>query len=370
MRSFFLSLSLGILATSNVCKAEDNPALFGIWSGKIGDFPIVACLETKGNYRFGAYYYRSQLKAIHLIEGEGGRSWKETNSKNEPEPRWQLDAVDGNRVTGTWLSENKSLPIKLERMAGELTDGDGQETACGSDAFFEPRITPYKILETATTLDGQAYIKVTLDAGKQFDAVLETFKLKGSDPQTAAINQILLRDLPQPGRKPDYVECIQSALANGGNDGDYSVGVTPTILTPSWLVVNWGNGSYCGGAHPTNSSGTTEYDRRTGTVVDLDKWLAPASIDQDGKITGSLISLLEQKYVAEAEDNSECIESMKSTFGWGMSLSKSGIDFTPSMPYAYTACANPVNIGFESVAPFLNEQGKKKLADFRSELPK
>ena len=66
----------------------------------------------------------------------------------------------------------------------------------------------------------------------------------------------------------------------------------------------------------------------------------------------------------------ECLDAVKKTNKWDASLNKEGIGLTPSMEYAENACADDVVVGFDDILPFLNEQGKKQLADFRSELPK
>ncbi len=367
MRNLVLALGFVALMQSSGW-AQDSSRLFGVWTGTIGKLPVMVCLDTRRDYHFGAYYYLAHLKAIHLEENDDGKSWTEGSSSDTNAPRWQLDPVDGNKIKGTWATQEKSFPINLTRLAENPKDADGQESACGSQAFFQPRVTPPKITETAAVLDGQSYVKVTVNAGEQFNVSLETFKLKGSGAKIARINKTLLQGVPQPGQKPDYLECIQSGLANGGNDGDYDTSAVPIILTPHWLVAASGDGSFCGGAHPVNSSAKIVYDLRTGIEVDLKKWLRPGVADENGKLSGKLAMLVEEKYKADAKDNPDCIDSIQNAFGWGLSLEKTGISFTPSLSHAETACANASLLGFSSVLPFLNDNGKKLLADFRSEL--
>jgi hypothetical protein len=279
MRNF----GLGLVFTAmfhGIGWAKNSQDLFGVWSGGIGKLPVVVCLNTKRDHHFGTYYYRAHVKAIHLSEKQNGTSWVEGNSEEEGAPQWQLESVGDGQISGTWTAKHKSLPISLERLAGNPKDVDGQESACGSDMFLKPRVTPPKIIETPAELDGQSFVKVSVDAGEQFDVSFETFKLKGPGANIANINKILLRDLPQPGKKPDYLECIQSGLANSGYDGIYDVGTGPVILTDHWLVVNSGDGSFCEGAHPVNSSSETVYDLRKGTVVNLEKWLKPGFVGE------------------------------------------------------------------------------------------
>jgi hypothetical protein len=369
MRKMFLAFGLSALL-QGAAQAQDSSNLFGVWSGTIGNLPVVVCLDTKRDYHFGSYFYRSHLKAINLTEKEDGTAWIEGNSDDKTAPHWQLQPVQDNTVAGSWLAQGKSLPIKLARIGGKLKDGDGEESACGSDVFFRPRITPPKITQTPATLDGQVYVKVSVDVGKQFDVTLETFKLTGPGPKITAINKMLLSDLPVPGKKPGYLECIQNALTNGGNDGDYSVSIAPVVLTSHWLVAATGDGSFCGGAHPANSSSETVYDLRKGAEVDLKKWLQPGIADENGALSGKLAKLVEDKYKADAKDNTECIDSIQNAFGWSLSLAQTGISFQPSLSYAEHVCEEKSVISFADVMPFLNDSGKKHLAGFRSELPK
>jgi hypothetical protein len=199
---------------------------------------------------------------------------------------------------------------------------------------------------------------------------LDTFKLNGNSPEISAVNERLLVVLPKKGKSAPYIECLQNTLGGSGRDGSYSVSITPLILTKSWLVAGSGDGSYCGGAHPINSSSEDVYNLRNGKDVDLREWLLAGAIDQDGKLSNCLNTLVLGKFTKAPDTDKECADSAKNAFGWTLSLAKKGVSFTPSLSYAETACMNPTILSASEVAPFLTVDGKKQLTDFQSELPK
>lgn len=358
-----ISAALFGLTVLGVAHADDAPApMSGVWTGTIGTYPVNVCLQVKSDdsYNFGAYYYLSHLKLISLQQGEKDNKgkWTEGTDADKPDAVWTLGMKD-DTVTGSWAGNGKTLDVNLHRLAA-LT-GDDADGPCASEAFFSPRLTPPTIKETAATLDGHAYTKVSVDAGKQFDVAYETFKLNGSGAAIDKLNAIFLPD----GGK-GYVECLQGA-AGMGNDGSYDVHFTPEVYTEHYLVVQSGDGSFCGGAHPVNSSSDIVYDLRTGEALDLSTWLTPAAM-KDNKIAGKLSKLVIAAYTKSRGDNQDCISAVKEADGWDASLTKTGMTFTPELPYAAQACADATEISFNDVAPFLNADGKKQVAAFRGEL--
>jgi len=364
MLKFMTTLALGVLLAT-AARADDTPLpMSGVWTGTVGTFPVNVCLQVQSgdSFNFGGYYYLSHLKLISLQAGDKANAgkWTEGDDPDKPDAIWSI-AMKGDDISGSWAGNGKTLDVNLHRLA-KLT-GDDVDSPCGSGVFFNPRVSDPKIKETPSTLDGQAYTKIEVDAGKQFDVSYETFQLKGSGEGVAKINKLLM-----PGGGKDYVECLQQA-ATMGRDGDYEVTNTPKILTPHWLVVEESDGSSCGGAHPVNSSDETVYNPATGETLDLTKWLAPGAI-KDGMLQGKLNKLVQAKYAKgrSGDDDKECVDAVKSPDGWSISLSKQGVVFLPALPYVAVACADPVEVGFNDVAPFLNAEGKKQLADFRSEV--
>jgi hypothetical protein len=368
-----LVLCVVCLAVSIGARANDAKlGVHGVWKGSIGNLPIMACFKGEDSYHFGAYYYLSHLQLIHLEDVGSGKVWFEAKSQDKVGlgTQWKLEVIHDNEISGMWSAHGKELPITLTRITEGLKDGDGQEATCGSDAFFKPRITQPKIIEKPASLDGQAYIDVEVDAGKQFDVNFKTFKLQGKSAEIAAVNELLLAQLPKPGDTPRYVDCIRGGSESGGQEGNFDVSIAPTILTPHWLVASSGDGSYCGGAHPINSCSEEVYDLRQGKAVELKKWFSAGTFDTDGKLLGKLLALVKSQYIKDAGNASECADSVKGAEFWGLSLAKKGMNFTPSLSYAETACMDPVTLSFKTVDGFLNADGKRQLANFSSELAK
>jgi hypothetical protein len=356
-------------APSSAQSATDQNSLHGVWSGKIGNLPINACFDLdQDSNHFGSYYYLSQLKPIPLEMKDNGTTWSEVDDKNSS--HWNIRSAQGDNISGTWSGGAKQLPLQLTRIKATTKNADGDDQPCGSNAFFAPRLKPFKITQSPNKLDGIAYTSIALDAGEQFVVDLETFKLNGNSPSISAINKNLLSILPMKGKAAPYIECLQNTLASSGRDGSYAVSITPLILTKSWLVTSSGDGSYCGGAHPVNSSSEDVYSLRNGKEIDLRDWLVAGTVDQEGKLSDALNQLVLRKFVEDPDTDEVCADSAKNAFGWTLSLAKKGVSFTPSLSYAETACMNPTILSVSEVAPFLNTDGKKQLTNFQSELPK
>ncbi|MBG1230864.1 hypothetical protein [Aestuariivirga litoralis] len=365
MLKVIVALVWGLILAAQAHAEGDVQPLNGIWTGTIGKLPVNVCLQVKdGEYNFGAYYYLSHLKLINLQTSDKG-GWTEGTDEAKPDAVWTLKMAGGDTVSGSWVGNGKTFDVNLHRLA--KLSGEDVDSPCGANEFFKPRLTPPKITETPATLDGQPYTKVKVEAGKQFDAILETFKLPGKGAGIAAINKQLLEGVPQNGSAPGYVECLQQATTMG-RDGDYDVSLSPTVLTAHWLVVGSGDGSFCGGAHPANSSSEQVYDLRNGKALDLRTWFASGIAAKDGKLSGKLESMVMKAFTDDKDNGEECAEAVKDNFGWDVSLASTGMSFTPELPYVSTACANAVVIGFKEAAEFLKPEGQKQLAEFHSEL--
>ena len=341
-------------------KADAVQPLNGVWAGTVGSLPVNVCLQVQddASLNFGAYYYLSHLKLINLQPGDKG-AWTEGSDASKPDAVWTLKMGGGDTVSGSWAGNGKTLDVNLHRLA--KLSGDDADGPCGTSAFFDPRVTLPKIRETAAKLDGQAYTQLDIDAGKQFDVSFQTFRLAGSGDAIDKLNKIFM-----PAGGKDYVECLQGAAAMG-NDGDYEVTTQPEVLTAHWLVVSTGDGSSCGGAHPVNSSNETVYDLQSGDVVDVGKWLASTAA-KDGTPKGKLAQLVNAAYAEGRKGDQDCLDAEKDAEDWNVSLTHKGMSFTPDLPYVANACADPTEISFDKMTPFLTPEGKKQLTTFRGEL--
>ncbi len=362
MKELALIFSLMLLVPSSAFAASLSP-LQGVWKGTIGKFSIQACFLDGSDFQFGAYYYFSQLKTIHLDRPSKGAVWWETEENKGP--RWQLNSVAGDHVHGSWSDKGKTLPIALNRVP---LNKEELIQPCGAEAYVSPLFTAPKITEMAAMLDGVAYTSIAVDVGKQFDVSIAGFKLNGSDANTMKINKLLTAIIPIVAKGADYADCITSALSANGRDGNYSVNSTPVLISANWLVARTGSEDYCGGAHPNAGSIDTVYDLKNGVKVDVEKWFLPEAMDLKDGINpqGELRDFVLKAEMKQA--TAECSDVYDSASYWNLALSKAGVNFTPSLPHVATACAESVDVPFALAAKFMNAEGKAQLNSFQAEL--
>ena len=363
MKRCMLSI-VGILLAEHAWAGTDSQ-LHGVWKGTIGTLPIRACFNVSGGYDFGAYYYKSQLRIIHLEESEGSANWSEGDTAQSP--IWRLDASGGNTLAGTWEGNGKKHPISLERVA---VDSDEEKRPCGTDVFMAPRLTPPKITEMPAELNGASYTKFEVDAGKHLDVHIMGFELNGTAPGTVKINKQLAGIIPAEAAGSEYAECMADNLSSIGQDGQYFVETIPTVLTRNWLVARKSYEVTCGGAHPSHDSIDIVYDLQAGTEIDIATWFALAAIPKQGEEQHNPQGLLRSMVLnALTGENVDCKEVIESAESWTMALSNEGVTFTPSMPHAQQACGDSTAIPFATAQKFMTLEGRARLKSFERELP-
>jgi hypothetical protein len=70
--------------------------LAGVWRGSLGQSAITVCFNSSNET--GSYYYQRYLTPIRLAPAQPGAPWAEEGNTG----LWQLDAVQADRLTGTW----------------------------------------------------------------------------------------------------------------------------------------------------------------------------------------------------------------------------------------------------------------------------
>ncbi len=362
-----------------------DPAWVGVWSGTLGDLPIMACMQHSEYSDTAAYYYRKHMKIITLTSLSDKPNatkipqWIEGDDRNDTakNPQWKLSLIDTNTLSGTWSAAPdkaaKSLPVTLKRVA---TDYDNYNL-CGSLAFNEPRITPMKITRKPAKKDGVAYTDITADVGKQFDVSLGTFALLGNSTAIKKINTELAKEISGEPSKSNYFECITGALSNNGSDGDYSAGLVPDLITRNHMVSNESYSNYCGGAHPNYYINWRNWDLRTGNAINLMDWLNATAVVRTKQGQGenayteitiqpALRKILKAKWLVLAEP--ECNDVIDDHEYWNLHLTRKGISFYPDLAHALTACETDIQLAFSELAPLLNPAGKRGIAFFRADL--
>ncbi|MBW8756485.1 MAG: hypothetical protein JF586_02630 [Burkholderiales bacterium] len=98
-RPSLLAALAGILLSTAAARAGTPPEP-GVWYGRVGEFPVIACIESQR----AAYYYPGQPKDIALVLGDG--AWTESD-RGATTGRWTVDErsrelSQGLRIAGTW----------------------------------------------------------------------------------------------------------------------------------------------------------------------------------------------------------------------------------------------------------------------------
>lgn len=343
-------------------RADDAPLRpwEGVWQGTVGTLPVRMCLQQSSDtWSVGVYYYLSQLKTIRLERQDDG-GWIEAAGKGGAQSgRWTF-APAGNAMGGEWRQGARVLPVSLQRVAADISEG-----ACRTREFLAPRIAAPKIKETPRNLGPFAYRALDWDVGKGFPEVsLSSFAFTPSQPGDKAINAALRLDPGKPEGDADYVGCFQGSIGSLGNDGDFSFGYAPHAVTRRYLTVAGNNGGFCGGAHPFAESWWITFDRRTGRKVDLGTWFTPAGIPRgesyfpDAAVRPLSADLRRAVVRHMRFEESECRDAVSETEFWFIGLERTGLVFSPSLPHVIMACTDDARVPFADLTRWLSPAGK------------
>ncbi|MBO9519410.1 MAG: hypothetical protein J7493_15205 [Porphyrobacter sp.] len=348
---------------SQPALAQDEPGWVSVWEGRIGTYPVRACLESYGDGPGrGSYYYLSALEPISISEDEGDRGWTESAPGGDKDAAWELSEFTSSRVRGTWRQGSRSLPIDLAPVAWEPGEWGGP---CSSAAFLGPRTGKGTIASEPAALAGWGYTRKTYHPAKFFedDVSIETFDFAANQPGDGKIREVLAADLPRETVEDDFIKCLAGSIASLGFDGDYSLTVKPTLVSKAFLVTEQDSGYFCGGAHPDSYTVSRTFDRQSGEELDLFGWIGDERIDgEDSVIPDALRDMILAKWPA---DSAECREYVEETSLWSIGLARDGLAFSPDLPHVATACVEPILIDWAALAPFLDAEGRAGLARLR-----
>lgn len=366
-----VALLLGLLLPA-AAIAQPAPAagVAGIWEGTIGTLPIRACFVQRDWGTFGAYYYLSHLQLVALHREEGGRVTYSEGAGGDPgAARWQSMAVRAGNLTAQWSSGGRTMPVRLHRVAAPA----GEEGACASVAFHQPRLAGTRTVSTRATAEGIAYTKLTLDTREHFGIGVETFALDGDSAAVRRINATLGESLA--GNPPHWLECITGSLTDSGFEGEASESLAPAMISRHWLSVATSGEWSCGGAHPDSSSTYRLFDLTSGAEVELLDWFLPTAVKRE-VIEGSteVFKTLEPAFRTflltgwhPEADAAECDEVIRGQDYWSVGLTREGFVFTPSLPHVVQACSENFTVGFNGIRPWLKPEGVAAIAALQAE---
>ncbi|MGQ7828488.1 hypothetical protein [Altererythrobacter sp. Z27] len=364
-------LALGLLALPLHAQTP-APDWRGVFKGTIGRHQVVACLD-RDNFDSagrGTYYYLRHLKLIALSSKVPSKVWRERNRgdswNEETGPLWSITKFDAVGLSGTWNNKGKALPIRLARVV--LQDPKGW-SLCDDPAFIGPRIKPAEFDRVPDMLGGFAYTQLNYRPPQHFaeSVTISGFTFAPTRPGDGAINRLLAEHLPKGRVEDDYIQCLASAAAVSGFDGDYQEELKPHFANASFIDVQVRMGDYCGGSYPNFGIWHRVFDRATGQEVELTSWLNEAAlppVDWEDPETGTSLRHAAVAQWPKDEDR-ECAYTALQENSWRLGLSAEGLLASPSLPHVAAACEVWVTVPWPKLEPFLSDKGRNELARLR-----
>lgn len=358
-----------LVALAALAAATPAPAAYeGVWQGTVGDVAVRACFTNRQWGPFGAYYYLSQLKLIPLATPEKGtQTYREGEGADTNLPGWIVDQVVGDELRGRWAAPDRTLPIRLKRMAMARAVEEEEEAPCASRLFHGPRLAGLGTTTRSARKDGVAYTILSLDHRGRFEAGVRTFQLHGRSPSLDRINAELRR--PLSADPPDWLECALAALSTRPVEGGFDESQEPTMISSRWLALVRGYDVYCGGAHPDTGWNYRTFDLAVGREVDLHDWLRGKAVKRE-RFEGDSTEFktLRPAFVADVvlkgwkAEQAECRSVMTKQAYWSIGLTRSGFVFAPLLAHAVQACAEDFRVPFARLRPYLTPEGERNAA--------
>lgn len=339
-------LAVAMLAGSPAIAAIPSERTAGVWDGTVGTLPVRACFVSKSFGDHGAYYYRSKLVAIPLNADDKRPGEFTENWADQKGPRWTISGITNGVMTGRWTSGGKSLPVRLTSVPVKLSE---DETACGSDAFFRPRMAGVRTVRSRAMMDGTGIARLALDHRGHFPGVaVRSFQIDGSDAATKRINKRLRQ--PFEDGESSWLTCLKMSFNNLSFEGESVDKIEPRLINKRYLSAVESIGYFCGGAHPEDAIVPLLFDRTTGAVVDPFTFVANRKA-----LFAEILSRFPSK-------DRECEGVIREADDWTAEVTRSGIIFRPQLPRVIMACGDDIAIPFTRLRPWLNAKGKAAVA--------
>ena len=359
--------AVALLAASPVAAAEPPPPVWhGIWRGTIGNAPVLVCLDGSRDWKRGSYYYLKRLTPIRLDWDSSQARWNEMSVQDKVQATLHFDKIAASRIVGRWTGGGKSLALTFDRVAAQTNEDFG---LCGSINYIRPRLGAPRVIETRGANNGVAYRKLALALPPSFRSVtIESFALAGRSTAIDRINRELAKPLTFAGMADGWIDCMRGNLAAHGVDGDYSESLTPGMIGPRYLTVDHHSDGFCGGAHPYSGNNSRTFDLASGAEIDLNDWLTARAIIRkryDGTIDeAKMVSPAFRAVILAGWKHSDgaCQESFERADFWDIALTRTGLNFTPSLAHVEQACGDAIPISFARLGPWLNAKGKAAVA--------
>ena len=300
------------LALSAFCYAQK-------YSGTIDKYQIFLEIENPFSDTIlrANYFYNDHLKNIQL-EGEVSDSIitlrKKTYTKGDKQETFQLKIIDKTLI-GNWISDNKSLEVKLTS-----TDKDLELIKQVKLEFIRDSVQKINNKELVWLKEKYSKISMfrlgngyTLEQRNIFNAKLDTIHY------SYALNFLGCEDL--------YVE------------------LSIELVSQNYLCFTEHFSMYCGGAHPSHGIRTYNFDLTSKKDIDKISQIYPNL---------NYYKVLKTKHQNDPQIEMECdyFGTQSENNYWKYSdwvLTNEGLKIVPYFPHAMTPCRIPFTISYQEL---------------------
>jgi hypothetical protein len=356
-------LCLALAGVAGAGPAAEPGAIAGVWRGKVGTAPVMACLEANS----GEYYYEKFRSSIPLnaAKPQDG-SWIE-GDEDGATGRWSHFTIHATQLQATWASVDggKQLPIQLTRVAPLQHDESCDSGAVA--AYEKPRraatsrvegpVVASKIQNLLTESSPvEAGPKIRVLSAELKDDTIRILQLEATDPGATKINSTLREWFDS--AVSSYYGC-----RNFGEQGSFDLEADElAFASERWLGVRRIDRSMCGGPYPSAEISVESFDRQTGELVDPAGWVEIG----DDPAAGLLKRVLDREFqdagsAEEREHQAECREAWEAAGLFTVWPTRAGLAFSPSLPHVDQKCGDDVELSYADIAPFLTAQGREAL---------
>ena len=342
MRSPILLTCFLFAATSTATPPQ------GAWTGTLGKRKIAACFDDSE----ASYYYVGKGIDITLAES-ADETWAEVPWYNAVKPglstgTWRLEIPKGKHLHGTWSSPDgkRVFPIALT-----LVSKPSAGSSCPLPGYMAPRID--EVERTPS--------KVKAVSGLR----LRTFKaLRG-----AVVGLELLDDAIALGpvkkaledRNREMIEGYFECMSLPADHSDYEASLELALASEHWLTLVESIGQDCGYPHPDWGVRTWTIDRASGKPVDIAKWLNTPLVE------------IGRKYFRWTNpDNAseqDCADAINKFAAFSVSPTAKGLVFYPELPHFIAVCAEPYDVPYAKLKPYLTPAGKAAVDEISRSAP-
>ncbi|NWD74492.1 hypothetical protein HX890_10270 [Pseudomonas gingeri] len=323
--------------------------LAGVWKGTLGQSPITACFNPQpGNG--ASYYYQRFLTPIQLTQKQAGEPWIEEGKTGF----WQLEAPQGDTLTGTWSKSQGSqpIPLHLERIGTPSNAG-----GCASDAYNAAleAVPPTAKVEKKTFQEHPYQVKTQ---GAQV-----TLTLEGDAPAIAKVNKDLARLAIGPEGQKDFYQERRNALDQNGGTATSEILVEPVYWSSQWITVrfySWTAGDGRNGI----SWGLHTWNLQTGESVDPWSWVGGRYEWHDPYSGDITLPATFSTWLAKQTTPDEGCEGVTRYSNFDLTFDTQGMKL--STPATGDGCDYELSFTWEQLQPVLTAKGNAALPSLKT----